>query len=274
VCLVSVLFFVHAAGQSSQGTPEVIAGDKNLPIDRGERPTIDADGTLHIRSFSVPLSNYISREAKAAFIEAVRRERDDEDEFLRNPPKDPYSCERREPLDSHLRTLIDHARASYAVRIEERRISGVRTDVITPAEGIPVRNQHRALIELHGGGFACDGSGGLSGQVEAILISAVAKIKVIAIDYRTSPQFHFPAAVEDVAAVYTELLKQYRSQNVGIYGCSTGANLTASAVAWFQTHALPRPGAVGLFCDGATKDDHLDGDGWYAGMVVVLGNSI
>lgn len=34
-------------------------------------------------------------------------------------------------------------------------------------------------------------------------------------------------------------------------------------MAWFQKENLPRPGAIGLFCDGAVKDDHVDGDGWY-----------
>ena len=89
------------------------------------------------------------------------------------------------------------------------------------------------------------------------------KIKVVSIDYRSSPKDKWPAAIEDVTAVYRELLKQYKPENVGIYGCSTGATLTADLMAWWQQQHVPRPGAIGLFCDGAIKDDTGQGDSYY-----------
>jgi hypothetical protein len=36
-----------------------------------EKPTVDADGTVHIPVFSVPLSRYMSEEAKRQFIEEI-----------------------------------------------------------------------------------------------------------------------------------------------------------------------------------------------------------
>jgi NAD(P)-dependent dehydrogenase (short-subunit alcohol dehydrogenase family) len=39
----------------------------------------------------------------------------------------------------------------------------------------------------------------------------------------------------------------YRAENIGLYGCSAGAGLSGAAVAWFQKHSLPRPGAIGMF---------------------------
>jgi acetyl esterase/lipase len=67
-----------------------------------------------------------------------------------------------------------------------------------------------------------------------------------------APQYKFPAASEDVASVYKALLKQYRPGNIGIFGCSSGGLLSAEAVAWFQTHHIPRPGAIGIFGGGAS----------------------
>lgn len=55
-----------------------------------------------------------------------------------------------------------------------------------------------------------------------------------------------------MAAVYRALLADHDPAAVGIYGCSAGAMLTGQAVVWFQRHGLPRPGAVGMFCMGAT----------------------
>jgi hypothetical protein len=38
-----------------------------------ERPTVDADGTIHLPAFSVPLSRYMSEEAKRQFIEEAQQ---------------------------------------------------------------------------------------------------------------------------------------------------------------------------------------------------------
>ncbi|MEI9850798.1 MAG: alpha/beta hydrolase [Sphingomonas sp.] len=89
------------------------------------------------------------------------------------------------------------------------------------------------------------GSGAL---VEAIPIAATAGMKVVTVDYRLAPEHLYPAASEDVAAVYAALLKRYRPEDIGIYGCSAGGVITAQAVSWFQTHSLPGPGAIGTFC--------------------------
>jgi acetyl esterase/lipase len=67
----------------------------------------------------------------------------------------------------------------------------------------------------------------------------------------------FPAASEDVAAVYRALLTQYPARNIGIYGCSAGGVLTCEAVAWFIAKNLPLPGAIGTFCGSVAE---LDGD--------------
>jgi len=87
--------------------------------------------------------------------------------------------------------------------------------------------------------------------LESMPIASLGRIKVVSIDYRQGPKYHHPAASEDVAAVYRELLKAYRPENVGIYGCSAGGMLTGMSVAWFQRHDLPRPGAIGILCAGA-----------------------
>lgn len=82
-------------------------------------------------------------------------------------------------------------------------------------------------------------------------VSAMMQIKVISVDYREGPEYKFPAASEDVASVYRELLKTYEPKNIGIYGCSAGGMLTAMSLAWFQTHGLPTPGAAGIYCASA-----------------------
>ncbi|WP_049974395.1 alpha/beta hydrolase [Azospirillum sp. B4] len=159
----------------------------------------------------------------------------------------------------------DRLRALYPVTVTDQAIGGVPTQVVEPAKAVAAPD--RVLINLHGGAFLWGaGSGGL---VEAVPVAALAKVKVVTVDYRQGPEHHFPAASEDVAAVYKALLKTYKPQNIGIYGCSAGGILTAEAVAWFQTHGLPRPGALGIFCAGL-----LDAGGDSLAMSALYGGQL
>jgi epsilon-lactone hydrolase len=89
--------------------------------------------------------------------------------------------------------------------------------------------------------------------VESIPIAAVGRFKVITVDYRQAPEHSFPAASEDVAAVYQELLKTYRPESIGIFGCSAGGSLTAQVAAWLNDKKLPAPAAIGIFGAGGAR---------------------
>jgi acetyl esterase/lipase len=142
-----------------------------------------------------------------------------------------------------------HLRELYAVAMTPKTIGGVYTEVFAPADGIASRNRNRILINVHGGAFVCCAR--TESHSESVPIASLGKITVVSVDYRQAPEYMFPAASVDVAAVYRELLKTYKPKNIGIYGCSAGGLLTAQSVAWFQKEGLPLPGAVGMFCDGA-----------------------
>jgi epsilon-lactone hydrolase len=204
------------------------------------RPYVDADGVAHLPAMSVPSSRFMSPESRGKFIALfsnkaatsstaaadirLQRERDER----KNAP------------------FVARAKILYPVNIEPKLIGGVRTEVITPKAGVTPENRTRVLINLHGGGFIWgEGNGARS---ESIPIAGLGRITVVTVAYRLGPEFHFPAASEDVAAVYRELLKDHRAADIGIYGCSAGGMLTAEAVAWFQKEGLPAPGAIGTFC--------------------------
>jgi monoterpene epsilon-lactone hydrolase len=99
------------------------------------------------------------------------------------------------------------------------------------------------LINLHGGGFNSD-SGSL---IEGVPIANLAKMKVVSVYYRLAPENPFPAAVDDVVAVYKEQLKDHQPQNIGIFGTSAGGILTAEVAVKLKQSGLPLPAALGLF---------------------------
>jgi acetyl esterase/lipase len=228
VLVASLVPMAVSAEDTSKPTQEVI---------------VDQDGLVHIPAFAVPLSRYMSEEAKRSYL----------NQRLHSPSLAPVAdvAGERTTLDREFYApLVAQARALYAVNIEERHIAGIRADVVTPMEGLAPRNRNRVLITLHGGGFRV--GAGLGGLLQAIPVAGIGKMTVISIDYRQGPEYKFPAASEDVAAVYRELLKHYKPGNIGLYGSSAGATLTAMSMAWFQREHLPNPGAIALLCESAT----------------------
>jgi epsilon-lactone hydrolase len=202
---------------------------------------VEPDGTVHMPAQSVPVSGFLSAEGKAYLTE-----------HLRNLQR-PELLVQEKGVPPLLAGFIARQRELFPVDRDETTIGGVHAYVYTPRDGIAAANRDRVLIELHGGGFrdcwpAC-------AELESMPIAALGRMKVVSLDYAQGPEQRHPAASEDVAAAYRELLKSYRAENIGIYGCSAGGMLTAMSVAWFQRHGLPRPGAIGILCAGAASVD-------------------
>ena len=157
--------------------------------------------------------------------------------------------------------LVERMRLRFTVDIKSETIGGVKTDVVTPTLGIPPTNKARVLINLHGGGFMWGAHSG--GLVESIPIASIGKIKVITVDYREAPENSFPAGSEDVAAVYAELLKTYKSRNIGIYGGSQGefsppSRWLGSKLMVYRTPARSVRSAVrSRTCKGTLPTSHL-----------------
>jgi epsilon-lactone hydrolase len=208
---------------------------QGVPLEN--RVMVDDDGTVHVPAEAVPLSSYLSPEAKAYVAQHLKD--------MQNPQL--IAQDNGVPL--FLKGYLERQRTLYPVDRSETKIAGVHAYVYTPAAGIPERNRSRVLVDLHGGGFS--GCWPACAELESMPVAALGKIRVISLDYREGPEYKFPAASEDVAAVYRELLRDHKAEDIGIYGCSAGGMLTAMSVAWFQKHALPRPGAIGIFCAGA-----------------------
>lgn len=224
-----------------------------------ERPKIvvDADDTIHIPPIAIPASGFISSEARATLHDIMTHPYPP----IPGPhaPLEDYQ-KGREALNRDVYApMIARDREKYAVDLGSETIAGVYADVVTPKGGVAPGNKNRILINVHGGAFY--NGARTESLVESIPVAALGKIKVISLDYREGPEFKFPAASEDVAAVYRELLKQYKPKNIGIYGCSAGGSLTAEAMAWFQKEKLPMPGAIGIFCAGGLRG--ISGDAAY-----------
>lgn len=196
-----------------------------------------AETTVQVPTFALPASNQLSPEARRIL---ARQLADPAPDFGNDV------AAARAYFGKYNAARLVEMRGLFATREKRTSMGGIRVDVVTPSTGVLARNATRVLINVHGGAFKWgSGSGAL---IEAIPIAATMGIKVVAVDYRLAPEHRYPAASEDVATVYRELLKTYPAGNIGIYGCSAGGIITAQAITWFANHGLPRPGAAGTFC--------------------------
>ena len=137
----------------------------------------------------------------------------------------------------------------YPVTLKTEEIAGVYTESFTPVSGVSSENRNRVLINFHGGSFTAGAR--IDSHRESIPISVVGKIKVISVDYRMSPEYKFPAASDDALAVYKTLINEYKPENIGVYGYSAGAMLSAQLLTRLLQENLPLPGAVSMCCWGA-----------------------
>jgi monoterpene epsilon-lactone hydrolase len=223
--------------------------------------SMTADGATHIANVDLAVPTTLSPEAHKAFLDYFARGGD--------PIMTGDITAMRKIFDEQWAGPVQRKwQALLPVNIEHRMIAGVSTDIVTSTAGVAPGKADKVLISLHGGGFFI-GNGGPQGRVEAIPMAGYGKYRVIAVDYRQGPEYHYPAATDDVVAVYRELLKTYKPENIGIYGSSAGGILTAQAVARFQKENLPAPGAIAIMAAGATVPGRTDSSMWALGFTGV-----
>jgi monoterpene epsilon-lactone hydrolase len=240
-----LIFVVLCLSSLALLSPAILAQDARSP--NPPKVVVRPDGTVEVPAQEVPMSAFLSPEAKAYVTQHLK------------DMQDPEIVKQDAGVPRFMKPYLARDYELFPVEKKEQRIGGVHAYVYTPKAGVSARNKDRVLINLHGGGFSGCWPG--CAELESIPVAALGKIQVVSVDYREGPDYKFPAASEDVASVYRELLKSHNPQDIGIYGCSAGGMQTAMSVAWFQTHSLPTPGAIGIFC--ASAGGAFGGDAQY-----------
>ncbi len=156
----------------------------------------------------------------------------------------------------------------WSVTITEGEIAGVTVYTVTPAEVDPA-NTSRLFVHVHGGAYVV--GGGPASAAEAVLIAHYAGIPVVSIDYRMPPEHPFPAAVDDVVAVWRSLLAERSAKSMALGGTSAGGGLTLASTLRFMELGLETPGALWAGTPWAdltkTGDSHFANEGIDRGLV-------
>ena len=144
------------------------------------------------------------------------------------------------PLDQR-RAMVEEwpqVTAEPGVDYVEVDAGGVPAMWITPKGAV----EDWVILALHGGGFAT-GSMYTHRKLFGHLAKAV-NVRVLAVDYRRSPEHVHPAPVEDVASAYRWLLDQgIKPSHVAFTGDSAGGGLVVTAMLLARDQGLPLPAA-------------------------------
>ena len=103
-------------------------------------------------------------------------------------------------------------------------------------------DSNRILLHIHGGGFVVGsprGNASLPLQVAHAMETAC-----ISVDYRLAPEHPFPAALDDVRAVYLSLARQFGADRIGVLGESAGGGLAISLALALRDAGDEMPGAI------------------------------
>jgi monoterpene epsilon-lactone hydrolase len=145
--------------------------------------------------------------------------------------------------DAEAAKISQAAAAFLGAKVEATKIGGVSCFRVTPKEVAP-ENKNRLIVHVHGGAFVFNA--GVAGTGEAVLLADACKAPALSIDYRMPPDHPFPAAADDVLAVWKAVVTEHDPDKTAMAGTSAGASLTMTTMLRLKELNLPQPAAVFL----------------------------
>jgi len=120
---------------------------------------------------------------------------------------------------------------------------GVAGEWVSAPGAAPNLGPGKALLYLHGGGYAFCGPG--THRLLAYNLSRATGMKCLLLDYRLAPEHPFPAAIEDAVAAYEWLLGQgFEASRLAVAGDSAGGGLALATMARLRSRGQALPGAL------------------------------
>ncbi len=219
-----------------------MSGDVSRTADQANQEQATARGVA-VPARVVPLPASISAEARAALDRLV-----EDDGSVRNAayvmpePNDLEAWTRMKAAadaqySAAVTTLAGRVRATVATI----QTGTATVHVATPAE--PFMAQ-RAVIDLHGGALVF--GGGTACIVGAQMQADQHGVLSYGIDYRTSPEHPYPAALDDCIAIYRYVLDRHAPAHIVVNGRSAGGNLAVAMLQRARNEGLPMPGGLVL----------------------------
>ena len=126
--------------------------------------------------------------------------------------------------------------------VESRSVGGVPVFLVTPDGLDEGADTQPIYLDIHGGSLLM--GGGKACEVMARRMAAQTQMQTWSVDYRMPPDDPYPAALDDVLAVYRGLLDVRAPGQIVVGGGSAGGNLAAALMLRARDEGLPLPVAL------------------------------
>lgn len=134
----------------------------------------------------------------------------------------------------------------------------------------PVNPSDKVILMLHGGGYA----GRLGDNHNSFVLNysrANNNSAVLAVDYKTSPDYTYTDTIADVMYSYNYLQeKGYSPENIVIAGDSAGGGLALASALYMRDHNIPLPAGIitmsawtNLACNSESYETNKDVDNFF-----------
>lgn len=148
------------------------------------------------------------------------------------------------------------------IDLQEVDIGVIKADLLSPEFAVG----KRTILYAHGGGFIAGSR--LSSRNLCASIAHESASKILIPEYRLSPEFPFPTAMEDMYHAYLWLLHQgISSKDIIFAGDGSGANLILALIQHLNTEKIPFPAAIvaispwlNLSCDTVAYNSKKNSD--------------
>jgi len=151
---------------------------------------------------------------------------------------------------------------------EKLNVNGVKAERLVNPKA---KKSARVFLQLHGGGYV-DGLGNLHRNLAVKQAMLTDAREVWMVDYRLAPENIYPAALEDAAQVYRELINRgVDPKNLIVFGDSAGGNLALELALYLKENNLPQPAALILNSPWTTFETDLPSRTSNADRDLVLG---
>lgn len=149
---------------------------------------------------------------------------------------------------------IDKLLATYHPKLVNRNIAGVPVIDVYPAQW---KDNHKVVIYLHGGAYTLGNA--YSSLITAVPMANDSNLHIIDVDYALAPQKPWPAAQNQVIAIYQQLIKSgFKPKQIGFLGDSAGGSLVISTLLKLQDSKLPLPAVAVAWSPWADISQHGD----------------
>ncbi|MGQ0481719.1 MAG: alpha/beta hydrolase fold domain-containing protein [Pseudonocardia sp.] len=129
------------------------------------------------------------------------------------------------------------------VRVTSGTLGGRPVEWLAPKGADPAT----VVLYLHGGGYVIGSPRTHRGMVAELVTKLGATAAVL--DYRMGPEFRHPAALDDAAAAYRELIASgYPAERIVLAGDSAGGGLSLALAMRLRGQDVPAPAAVAMIC--------------------------